>query len=76
MTPYVAYGNEELKNQPEAKKGMEIICPHCGQLHKLEYGTDAKTGEESDTLSFYSCPITGKDYLAGVNGKLIIGLKK
>ncbi len=76
MIPYVAYENEELKNQPEVKKGMEIICPQCGQLHKIKYGKDAKTGEESNVLSFYSCPATNKDYLAGVNGKSIIGIKK
>lgn len=76
MIPYVTFGGGELKNQPKTKEGMEIICPDCGQLHKIKYGTNCKTGEKTNDLCCYSCPQTGKTYLAGVNGKLIIGIEK
>ena len=74
--PYTVYGNNELKNQPETEEDMEIICPCCGQLHKIKYGKNADTGEKTSMLSSYFCPETNKSYLAGVNGKLIIGVKK
>ena len=73
---YIAFGNEELKNQPEVKKGMEIICPQCGQLHKINLAKGVDRGEETTSLCSYNCSTTGKMYLAGVNGKLIIGVKK
>lgn len=76
MIPYVAFGNEELEKCAKiTEEGMEIICPHCGQLHKIEYGKNAKTGEKTNSLSFYKCPTTKKTYLAGVDGRLIMGLK-
>jgi len=76
LLSYTTFGEEELENQPKTEEGMEIICPHCGLLHKIKYGISCSTGKKVDTLSSYSCPQTGKTYLAGVNGKLVIGIKK
>ena len=67
----ISFGNEELKNQPEIKENEEIVCPHCGQLHKIKCGTNVKTGEKTNSLSCYSCPSSRKTYLAGVIGKMI-----
>ena len=73
---YNCFGNEELKNQPKTEENMEIICPHCGQLHKIRYGRNVDTGEKTSALSSYYCAKTNKNYLASVNNRLIIGIKK
>jgi len=59
----------ETKNQPGIKEG-------CGLLHKSKYGRSGDTGEKSSLISFNKCPSTNKIYLAGVNGKMIIGMKR
>ena len=72
---YVTFGGNELKNQPVITEGMEIICPQCGLLHKIKLGINVETEEKGD-VGFYNCNQTGKIYLAGVGGKLIIGMKR
>ena len=74
--PYVTFGGNELKNQPVMTDGMEIICPQCGLLHKIKFGRNVKTGEKTNDIACYSCNQTGKTYLAGLGGRLIIGMKK
>ncbi len=71
--PYIKFMNDQLKNQPSIKENDEIICPHCGQLHKILFGTDVKTKKKTNSLGSYRCG--KKSYLAVVNGKLIMGLK-
>ena len=75
MIPYIGFGNDQLKNQPEVKEGMEIICKVCGLLHKIEFATDSKTGKKDNILGFYKCPQTKDMYLASVSGKLCMGVK-
>jgi len=74
--PYVTFGYNELKNQPVITEGMEIICPQCGLLHKIEFGRNIKTGEKTNEVVCYNCNKTGRIYLAGVSGRLIIGIEK
>jgi hypothetical protein len=69
MKDFLAIGNDELKDQPEIKKGDMIDCPHCPGKHEVHCGTNAKTGEEDDLLLFYKCDKTGNAYLAGIRGK-------
>ena len=66
--PYFAVGNDELKNQKEV--GKFAICPHCKKSHKVNYGIDKATGEESKTLGFVNCGKNGS-YLVSVGGKLL-----
>lgn len=67
-TPYIGFGNDTLSQQPEARKGDEILCPQCSGRHALECGTS--NGEESDLLMFYRC---GKEiYLGAVAGRLVV----
>lgn len=70
--PYIGFGNETLEKQAPMKKGDMIDCPRCGGKHPVKCGTNDE-GEESNILMFYSCG--GKIYLAGVEGKRIIGIK-
>lgn len=63
--------NDELNKKP--KLGKTITCPHCGQLHDIQYGEEEQpdgTYKQSKTLAFYVCNDT--PYLAGVNGKNIM----
>lgn len=71
--PYIGFGNDQLENQPNMIEGMDIICPHCGSIHQVILATKSETGEKSNMLGGYKCG--DKSYLAGVNGKLVIGLK-
>ena len=65
--PYVAFGNDELKNKSLA--GDTAICPKCNKKHKIEYGIDEKTGEVTTMVGFVTC---GEDiYLVMLAGKLI-----
>lgn len=68
-------GNDELEKLPDL--GKEIICPHCGEIHKIQYGETILpdgTTEPSTTLAFYVC--NGEAYLAGVDGKALKPAKK
>ena len=61
-------GNNELDALPQL--GNFILCKHCGNRHKIEYGKKIqKDGSKtkSDLLAFYKCK--NKTYLAGINGK-------
>jgi len=66
---FFAIGNDELEKCPPAQKGDSIDCPRCGQQHLLECAK-TETGEDNDML-FYHCD--GKLFLAGLNGKLVMG---
>ncbi len=65
--PYVAFGNEELKNKPLA--GDTAICPKCKKKHKIKYGTDKKTGEVTTMVGFVTCG--ENSYMVSLEGKLI-----
>ena len=60
-------GNEELLSLKKASKFA--ICPNCGEKHKIEYGTNSKTGKTSTMLGFVSCG--QKDYLVTIDGKIL-----
>ena len=65
--PYVAFGNDELKNKSLAED--TAICPKCKKKHKIKYGTDEKTGEVTTMVGFVTC---GEDsYMVSLAGKLI-----
>jgi len=74
-TPYVGFGNDTLEKSLPLEIGQEIRCPHCGERHVVEGGTNMKTGEVSDLVMGYYCPETDSTYLAGVNGKSVMGLR-
>ena len=69
--PYFTIGNDELVKKPVLCE--TIRCRVCGEMHDVEYGKkmDTVTGEmkNSKTLAFYKCPVNGKLYLAGINGR-------
>jgi hypothetical protein len=52
---------------------LEILCRECGKWHPVHYGTNAKTGKETDLVMGFTCGKT--DYLCGVAGKAIDGNK-
>ena len=70
--PFITVGAEELGEHVE-----EILCPHCGNIHPIQYGTSKKLlpdGTLSEPkpcrlLGYYMCE--GKAYLATLNGRLI-----
>jgi hypothetical protein len=70
----LAIGPDELGDEIE-----QFNCPHCGQVHEIEYGT-SKTllpggtwskPVPSKLLGFYRCE--GQLYLASLNGRSIKG---
>lgn len=63
-TPWVAFGNEELRVQPRLAAGQRIQCPTCGKRHRV------KDSATSGTLLFYTCGET--TYLAGIDGRSIM----
>lgn len=73
--PYIGFANNELEKQPRIRIGDGIICPHCEEVHYVHGGINVETKEETDSLLFYRCKKTGKSHLAGISGKLIVGLK-
>lgn len=70
QVPFIAIGNEELKDNPVVHAGMRIRCPHCKQAHELHGGKTDK-GIETELLLFYKCPKENNSYLAAVDNKLI-----
>jgi len=64
--PYIGFSNETLENLPTIKAGDEIICPLCGDLHVVA---------DSDPPMLLSYECGGKTYLAGINGRLTLGVK-
>lgn len=67
----LSFGNDELKAKPTL--GAAITCPHCGELHDIQYGQEQQpngTWQESKSLAFYVC--NDKAYLAGIDGKNIM----
>jgi len=68
MSDFFAIGNYELQDQPEVHEGDMIICPHCGDSHQLEAGTN-KDRNKNEIILIYRC---GENmYLAAVNCKLL-----
>jgi len=66
--PFIAFGNDELKKMPDL--GEEIVCPYCGEKHKVEYGKKVlsnNTRIEDKTLAYVRCG--NEIYLVGINGK-------
>ena len=65
-------GSDELGDEIE-----EVTCPHCGEVHPIEYGTsrtlqyDGTWSEPkpSKMLGYYKCG--GKTYLASIEGRAI-----
>jgi hypothetical protein len=76
-TPYIGFGQDQLDDALDAADGDEILCPKCGQGHVIRAayatGEDGETKTDGFYLLFYKCG--DKDYLAGVNGKLTMGIK-
>lgn len=66
--PFVAFGNEELIDQPLADDFAD--CPNCKKKHKIEFGTNSETGEVSKMLGFVNCE-DGESYLVTLNGKVL-----
>ena len=62
-TPFIAFGNDTLKEQPLVNKGQIITAP-CGHDHVL-IGDD----NGGDFLLFYECG--EKVFLAAVNHRLV-----
>ena len=60
--PFFAIGNEEIQKAPML--GKKIVCDRCGKTHIVRYG-------KKEINAFYKC--SGKEYLAGINGKDIRG---
>ena len=69
-TPYIGFDNGSLEGQPDLSVGDTIQCPNCESTHKVSGGDGIP---QSDILLMYICGDRG--YLAGVHGKLVIGLK-
>jgi len=68
--PFIAIGNEELKDNPVVHAGTKIRCPHCNEPHEL-YGGKTDRGVETEMLLFYKCPKEGNSYLAAIDNKLV-----
>lgn len=67
----LSFSNNELNDKPTI--GASITCPHCNQLHDIQYGQEEQpdgTYKESKALAFYVCNDT--PYLAGIDGKNIM----
>jgi hypothetical protein len=63
--PFVAFGNNELKNKPIA--GKTIKCKKCGKMHKIKYGTT--DGKINKMVGFTEC---GKSlYMVTLDGKVV-----
>jgi hypothetical protein len=64
MTPYIGFSNATLASLPHLAPGDEVDCPYCTERHRVS-GTPVAL--------FYKC---GEDaYLAGVNGRNVMGVK-
>ena len=64
-TPYIGFGNEQLKNAPKVPN--KVPCYKCGKLCKVE------SSKPDGTLQFISC--CGSTWLVGINDKLIEHIK-
>lgn len=66
-----AISNDRLSKLPDI--GVEVTCIHCGQSHKVKYGTVEKDGKqvESKTLGYIKCDETDSTFLVAINGKNI-----
>jgi len=74
MIPFLARGNDELKDNENIGKFAE--CPCCGRQHKVKYGEIInEVGNfciygrraESKNMAFVTCK--GNSYIVGINGK-------
>jgi hypothetical protein len=65
-TPYIGFSNETLAKCPPAKAGDKIDCPHCGDKHILA---------DSDPPMMLSFTCGEKVYIAGLKGRLTMGVK-
>lgn len=70
LPPFVAFGNEELKDKKDLHIGDWIECTHCDDRHRI-IGGKKEDGTITDIILAYKCD--EKTYLAGVNGKNIMG---
>lgn len=64
LPPFIAFGNEELKDV--LRIGDWIECPHCDDRHRV-IGGKRPDGTETDAMLGYRCG--DNVWLAGVNGK-------
>lgn len=63
--PFIAIGNDELGGEV----GDAATCPHCRELHPLEYGTTG--GRENRQLGFVKCPGSQQAYLVSLGGRAV-----
>ena len=68
--PYIGFGNDQLKDAPPIKEGDEILCPHCLGTHIIK---TAMSDKGTMGIQYYNCG--DKTYLAGLNERLIMGIK-
>jgi len=70
MEDFLAIGSNELDGNKRI--GEQIKCPHCDQIHPIEYGEEVMpdgTKKPCKMLAFYKCG--DKSYLAGINERLL-----
>ena len=70
----LSFSNDEIKSLPEVPKDGNVVCPHCGEVHKIGYGekkNDDGTYSPSNSLGFIKCPENGSNYIVSLNGALI-----
>ena len=69
--PMMAIGNDELNKRTRLEINQVVKCS-CGHRHRVKGGLN-QFGKPANLLMFYTCK--GKEYLAGVSGKNIMGRK-
>ena len=62
-------GNEELEALPVLGKTIE--CPHCGEVHDVQYGKGSD-GRETNAIAFYKCGEVL--YLCGIGGRNVMSM--
>jgi len=67
--PFVAFGNDELKDSPSLHIGDFVKCHICNGNHVVKGGID-ENGNETSLLLFFKCD-NGKSYLAGIDNKRV-----
>ena len=74
-TPYIGYGNDQLRDQPAYTLddvGRLVVCPNCGKMHPLVL-CRTTDGKLSTMLALVKC--SGSEFLVGVAGHLVSGVK-
>lgn len=67
--PFFAIGNDELAEK-RPLIGDVAKCPRCKKEHKVQYGTDTKTGKISKMLGFVTCK-NNRSYLVAINNLVL-----